>query len=97
MEENSNKILMKPFEAFFNAILKSRPHMLAYPTGKDPHILEQLTKYSIAPDIHLFEVPSKYLLSEEEMKNLQSANTTEHIEKYELTETKPNTLLTLSL
>lgn len=53
--------------------------MLTYPIGKDPHILEQLTKYSIAPDIHLFEIPSKYLLSEEEIKNLKNANTTEHI------------------
>lgn len=66
MELNAKKILMKPMEQFYNIILKRRPHMLIYPTGKDPHILVQLARYSIAPDIHLYEVPSKYLLNSEE-------------------------------
>jgi hypothetical protein len=54
MELNAKKILMKPMEQFYNTILKRRPHMLIYPTGKDPHVLVQLTRYSIAPDIHLY-------------------------------------------
>lgn len=97
MELNSRKILMKPMEKFYNTILKRRPHMLMYPTGRDPHILEQLAKYSIAPDIHLYEVPSKYFLNPADAQQLRTANTTEAVPKYELTETKPNTLLTLSL
>lgn len=88
---------MKPMEQFYNIILKRRPHMLIYPSAKDPHILEQLTRYSIAPDIHLYEVPSKYFLNEEAAEQLRRANSVEGVEKYELTETKPNTLLTLSL
>lgn len=56
--------------------------MLIYPTGKDPHILEQLTRYSIAPDIHLYEVPSKYFLSEDAAEQLRRTNTVEQVEKY---------------
>ncbi len=36
--------------------------MLTYPIGKDPHIMKQLAYYSIAQDIHLYEIPSKYLI-----------------------------------
>jgi hypothetical protein len=62
MKENAYKVRMKPWEDFYNTILKRRPHMLNYPIGQDPHILKQLAYYSIAPDIHLYEVPSKYLI-----------------------------------
>jgi hypothetical protein len=34
--------------------------MLRYPPSKDPDIFEQLNKFSIAPDIHLYEVSAKY-------------------------------------
>jgi hypothetical protein len=85
MELNAKKILMKPYEQFYNSILKRRPHMLIYPTGKDPHILEQLTRYSIAPDIHIYEVPSKYFLNETVSEQLKNANSTDQVEKYMLT------------
>ena len=71
--------------------------MLNYPSSKDPDIFQQLTTYSIAPDIHLFEIPSKYLLFEEQCDKLYQENSDESIDKYELTETKPNSLLSLSL
>ena len=48
--------------------------MLSYPSDVDPGIFEQLTTYSIAPDIHLFEIPSKYLLFEEECDKLHQEN-----------------------
>jgi hypothetical protein len=53
--------------------------MLIYPTGKDPHVLEQLAKFSIAPDIKLYEVPSKYFLSEAAVKDLRAANSVEGV------------------
>jgi len=37
--------------------------MINYPHKKDPDILEQLATYSIAPDIKLYEVPSKYFIN----------------------------------
>lgn len=62
MKENAYKVRMKPWEDFYNSILKRRPHMLTYPTGQDPHIMKQLAYYSIAQDIHLYEIPSKFLI-----------------------------------
>lgn len=97
LQENTNRNRMKPFEKFYNALQKRRPQMLFYPMGKDPHILEQLANYSIASDIHLYEVPPTPFLSEEENAKLIEKNSVAELPKYELTETKPNTLLTLSL
>lgn len=71
--------------------------MLTYPTGQDPHIMKQLAYYSIAQDIHLYEIPSKFLIEPKACEQLRANNTTENIQKYELTQVKPNTLLTLSL
>lgn len=42
-----------------SSILKDHPPSLEYPE-EDPHIMRQLTEYSIAPDIHLFEVLPKH-------------------------------------
>jgi hypothetical protein len=42
-------------------------------------------------------VSPKYFTNKAERAQLEEANSTEAVEKYELTETKPNTLLTLSL
>lgn len=39
----------------------------------------------------------KYFVNKDAYKKLLEENTVEGIEKYELTETKPNTLMTLSL
>ena len=94
---NTQKIKAKPLEKFYNDILKKRPHMLAYPTGEDPDIFDQLIKYSIAPDIHLYEVSSKYFLNKEDFDEVQQLKTVENIPKYEMKEVKPNTLLSLSL
>ena len=38
---------------------KDQPPSLRFPRH-DPHLMEQLTEYSIAPDIHLYEVPVKW-------------------------------------
>jgi len=35
--------------------------MLKFPQDKEPHILDQLINFSIAPDIHLFEVGHEIL------------------------------------
>ena len=42
--------------------------MLCYPTDRDFDIFEQLLKFSIAPDIHLFEIQPKYFTSEESVE-----------------------------
>jgi len=44
--------------------------MLSYPQGFDPHILDQLATFSIAPDIHLYEVSSRYFLDHKEFAKL---------------------------
>jgi hypothetical protein len=54
MHLNTKKLAAKPFERVFNSIMKKRPHILMYPMGPDPHILDQLAYYSIAQDIHLY-------------------------------------------
>ena len=57
--------------------MKKRPHMLNYPSDEDEDVMKQLTTYSIAPDIHLFEIPSKYFLNEEEYNKLYELNSDE--------------------
>lgn len=37
--------------------MKDQPPTLDYPKDEDPPLMNQLTHFSIAPDIHLFEVP----------------------------------------
>ena len=71
--------------------------MLSYPSDRDFDIFDQLLKFSIAPDIHLYEIPPKYFLSEESADELCQQNNDSNIDKYELTETKPNTVLSMSL
>jgi len=44
--------------------------MRSYPIGEDPDIMEQLTEYSIAPDIHLFEVSPNYFISDDGSNDL---------------------------
>jgi len=53
--------------------------MLFFPIGKDPDIFEQLTKFSIAPDIHLFEVSPKYFLNYDENAKLLANNNVEDV------------------
>ena len=36
------------------------PPILSYPKEEDPHLLDQVINYSIAQDIHLYEVPPSY-------------------------------------
>ena len=56
--------------------------MLSYPPDEDPNVLEQLTTFSIAPDIHLFEIPSKYFLEEEAIESLYKENSVDNLQKY---------------
>ena len=54
--------------------MKRRPHILNYPSKKDPDIIDQLTTYSVAPDIHLYEVSPKYFMEKEEYEKLLKGN-----------------------
>lgn len=40
-------------------LLKDQPPCLKYPK-EEPDLFTQLTEYSIAPDVHLYEAPTKY-------------------------------------
>lgn len=57
--------------------------------------MKQLTEYSIAPDIHLYEIDPKYF--EEKNKNQIIKNGFQTSLAFELTRIKPNTVMTLSL
>lgn len=57
--------------------------------------MKQLTEYSIAPDIHLYEIDPKYF--EENNKNQIIKNGFQMSSAFELTRIKPNTVMTLSL
>lgn len=57
--------------------------------------MKQLTEYSIAPDIHLYEIDPKYF--EENNKNQIIKNGFQTSSAFELTRIKPNTVMTLSL
>lgn len=67
---NTKKIAIKPFERFLNNLMRRRPHILRYPSGEDPSVIDQLTTYSIGPDIHLYEVSPSYFLSYEKNRQL---------------------------
>lgn len=41
--------------------------MLKFPQEKDPHIVDQLINYSIAPDINLFEVNHQVLSQKQQL------------------------------
>ena len=57
--------------------------------------MKQLTEYSIAPDIHLYEVDPKYF--EDTLKPEIIKNGFDKSQAFELTRIKPNTVMTLSL
>jgi hypothetical protein len=96
IQENTAKISIRPYEKYLNNLMSRRPHTLSYGT-EDPHILDQLTTYSIAPDIHLYEVPPKIFLNQKYHDELLAKNNLDDVPLYRLTNTKPNTLMTLSL
>ena len=53
--------------------MSRRPWTLSYP-NVDLHILEQLADYSIAPDVHFYEVPSDVFLSYKYNEELMAKN-----------------------
>lgn len=75
------------------SILKDHPPSVKYPE-QDPHIMRQLTEFSIGPDIHLYEVPPKcYKDKKEEI--IKEGIDLKDI--FHITRIKPNTAMTLSL
>lgn len=77
-------------------LLKDQPPCLKYP-DEEPHLFTQLTEYSIAPDIHLYEVPGDWY----EPEFIEEVNKNPEIIKekdiYRINRIKPNTVMTLSL
>ena len=74
-------------------MLKDQPIVYEYPS-EDPHILDQLTDFSIAPDIRLYEVSPKYLY---EPFTEEKVDTSNKKKAFPLRNLKPNTVMTLSL
>lgn len=76
--------------------MSRRPWTLSYP-NQDHHILDQLTTYSVAPDVHFYEIPSDVFLSYKYNDDLMAKNSADQVPKYKITNLKPNTLMTLAL
>lgn len=78
-----------------DSIIKDHPPSLHIPFEVEPHLMKQLTEYSIAPDIHLYEVDPKWF--EENARPEVIKNGFDPENAFELKRIKPNTVMTLSL
>lgn len=94
ISEKTERDRLEKANAMIKSIVKDHPPSLKFP-DEDPPLMTQLTQYSIAPDIHLYEVDPKYFKDEEKESVVQKGINPS--DAFELTRIKPNTTLTLSL
>ena len=65
ISSNTEREKQEKAQNMIDSIVKYQPPALLYPE-EEPHVLTQLTDYSIAEDIHLYEVPPSWYSDERE-------------------------------